>query len=337
MIKRTLYFGNPAYLSMRNAQLVIHLPDANGMDDKAGNNTIPIEDIGVVVLDHKQITITHGLMESLLANNSAVITCDSSRMPVGLLLPLSGNTTQSERFQAQIDASLPLLKQLWQQTIQAKIENQAHVLKTKRGAVVKNMLVWANDVKSGDSDNLEGRAAAYYWANMFPMIPEFRRGREGITPNNLLNYGYAILRATVARALVSSGLLPTLGIHHHNRYNAYCLADDIMEPYRPFVDKLVVEIFDDAYIQWVNKSLGNQTSTPTEQLLAADNTPSYNDETEFEMELTKDVKAKLLGIPVLDVTINGQRSPLMIAVSQTTASLARCYLGEIRKITYPEF
>ena len=123
MIKRTLYFGNPAYLSLRNAQLVIHLPDANGMEDKAGNNTIPIEDIGVVILDHKQITITHGLMESLLANNSAVITCDSSRMPVGLLLPLSGNTTQSERFQAQIDASLPLTKQLWQQTIQAKISN----------------------------------------------------------------------------------------------------------------------------------------------------------------------------------------------------------------------
>ena len=304
MIKRTLYFGNPAYLSLRNSQLVINLPEANGMDDRTGNNTIPIEDIGIVLLDHKQITITQGLLEALLSNNAAVITCDSSRMPVGLLLPLSGNTTQSERFQAQIDASLPLRKQLWQQTIQAKIGNQAYVLNTCRNAVVKNMLAWVDEVKSGDSDNLEARAAAYYWANMFPAIPEFRRGREGTPPNNLLNYGYAILRAVVARSLVASGLLPTLGIHHHNRYNAYCLADDIMEPYRPFVDKLVVELTDTG---------------------------------EDIQELTKSLKAKLLSIPVLDVIINDQRSPLMIAVGITTASLAKCYLGEVRKIVYPEF
>lgn len=304
MIKRTLYFGNPAYLSLQNAQLVIHLPDANGMDDRTGNNTIPIEDIGIVVLDHKQITITQGLLEALLNNNAAVITCDSSRMPVGLLLPLRGNTTQSERFTAQIEASHPLRKQLWQQTIQAKIGNQAYVLSTCRNAVVKNMLAWVDDVKSGDSDNLEARAAAYYWANMFPAIPEFRRGREGPPPNNLLNYGYAILRAVVARSLVASGLLPTLGIHHHNRYNAYCLADDIMEPYRPFVDKLVVELTDSG---------------------------------EDIQELTKPLKAKLLSIPILDVTINDQRSPLMIAVGITTASLAKCYLGEARKIVYPEF
>jgi CRISPR-associated protein Cas1 len=243
-------------------------------------------------------------LEALLANNAAVITCDSSRMPVGLLLPLSGNTTQSERFQAQISASLPLQKQLWQQTVQAKIENQAFVLKTTRNVVVKNMLAWINDVKSGDSDNLEARAAAYYWKNIFPHIPGFTRGREGVPPNNLLNYGYAILRAMVARSLVASGLLPTLGIHHHNRYNAYCLADDIMEPYRPFVDKLVVEIVESG---------------------------------ENITELSKVIKAKLLNIPVLDVQINGQRSPLMIAVGFTTASLAKCYLGESRKIVYPEF
>ena len=304
MIKRTLYFGNPAYLSLRNSQLVINLPEANGMDDRTGNNTIPIEDIGIVLLDHKQITITQGLLEALLSNNAAVITCDSSRMPVGLLLPLSGNTTQSERFQAQIDASLPLRKQLWQQTIQAKIGNQAYVLNTCRNAVVKNMLAWVDEVKSGDSDNLEARAAAYYWSNMFPDVPGFRRGREGPPPNNLLNYGYAILRAVVARSLVASGLLPTLGIHHHNRYNAYCLADDIMEPYRPFVDKLVLELTDSG---------------------------------EDFQELTKSLKAKLLSIPVLDVIINDQRSPLMIAVGITTASLAKCYLGEVRKIVYPEF
>jgi len=304
MIKRTLYFGNPAYLSMRNAQLVIHIPEANGMDDKTGNNTIPVEDIGVVILDNKQITITHGLMEALLANNCALITCDSSRMPVGLQLPLSGNTIQSERFQSQIEASIPLQKQLWQQTIQYKITNQAYVLHTQRGVVVKNMLAWVNDVKSGDTDNLEARAAAYYWGSIFPEIPDFRRGREGIPPNNLLNYGYAILRAVVARSLVGSGLLPTFGIHHHNRYNAYCLADDIMEPYRPFVDKLVIEIMDSG---------------------------------EDFSELTKPIKSRLLTIPVLDVTINNQRSPLMIAVGFTTASLAKCYAGETRKIMYPGF
>ena len=310
MIKRTLYFGNPAYLSLKNSQLVIKLPEVEKNDTLPKSfksesvQTIPIEDIGVIVIDNKQITFTSGLMEALLSNNCAVITCNSRSMPHGLLLPLERNTIQSERFMTQIEASLPLKKQLWQQTIQAKIMNQAHVLNTMRGEVVKNMLKWVGDVKSGDSDNLEGRAAAYYWKNMFPEIEDFTRGREGVPPNNLLNYGYAILRAVLARALVGSGLLPTFGIHHHNRYNAYCLADDIMEPYRPFVDKLVLEII----------------------------------ESKVDIiELTKETKAKLLQIPVLDVKINGQRSPLMIAAGQTTASLAKCYNGELRKVAYPSF
>ena len=247
MIKKTLYFGNPAYLSLRDAQLVIKLPEV------VKNNTLPehfkqkvevtkpIEDIGVLVLDNKQITVTSGVLEALLENNCAVITCDSKSMPVGLMLPLYGNTTQNERFRHQLDASLPLKKQLWQQTIKVKIENQAAVLKKCTGEEIRCMKVWASDVKSGDSDNMEARAAAYYWKNLFP-VDGFTRDREGIPPNNLLNYGYAILRAVVARGLVTSGLLPTLGIHHHNRYNAYCLADDIMEPYRPYVDMLVFEI-----------------------------------------------------------------------------------------------
>lgn len=309
MIKRTLCFSNPAYLSLRNGQLVIKLPEVEKSDKlpeqfkRDSVRTVPIEDIGVVVLDNRQITITQGLMEKLLENNCAVITCDNSHLPVGLMLPLCGNTVQSERFRNQIDASLPLKKQLWQQTIQQKIRNQAAVLKTSRDATVKNMLVWANDVKSGDSENLEGRAAVYYWKNLFPDTPGFTRDREGVPPNNLLNYGYAILRAIIARALVSSGLLPTLGIHHHNRYNAYCLADDIMEPYRPYVDKLVVKLFDNG-----------DTSD----------------------EITTDIKRELLSIPALDVVINGQRSPLMIAATQTTASLAKCFNGELRKIIYPE-
>lgn len=295
---------------MKDKQLMIRLPEVennNSLPESFKQDsirTIPIEDIGVVVLDHKQITITHGLMEALLTNNCAIITCGSNRMPIGLHLPLDGNSIQSERFRAQIDASLPLKKQLWQQTIQAKIANQAHVLGSSRTVIVKNMEAWVNQVKSGDSDNLEARAAAYYWANMFPMMEGFRRDREGVPPNNLLNYGYAILRAIIARSLVSSGLLPTLGIHHHNRYNAYCLADDIMEPYRPYVDRLVIEIVDSGY--------------------------------EID-SLSKEIKSRLLSIPVLDVVINGKRSPLMIAASQTTASLAKCFLGESRRVAYPSF
>jgi len=310
MIKKTLYFGNPAYLSLRNKQLVIQLPEVVKNDTLPDSfkadavKTIPVEDIGVVILDNKRITVTHGLMEALLENNCALITCNSSRMPVGLMLPLAGNTTQTERFRDQIDASVPLKKQLWQQTVQAKIQNQAYVLENKSKVVVKNMLVWANDVKSGDPDNYEARAAVYYWNNIFPNIQGFVRGREGDPPNNLLNYGYAILRAVVARALVASGLLPTLGIHHRNKYNAYCLADDIMEPYRPFVDKLVFEIMES----------GVDVS-----------------------ELSQELKAQLLTTPLLDVIINGQRSPLMVAVGQTTASLYKCFSGEIRKIKYPSF
>ncbi|MCD8032623.1 MAG: type II CRISPR-associated endonuclease Cas1 [Bacteroides sp.] len=308
MIKKTLYFGNPTYLSLANEQLVIKLPEVEKNKDlsdsfkKEAFRTIPIEDIGILILDHKQITITQGLLEKLLSNNCAVITCSSNRMPIGLLWPLSGNTIQSERFKDQINASLPLRKQLWQQTIKQKIENQAYVLNIKRGEVVKNMLVWANNVRSGDPDNYEARAAAYYWKCLFPDLPGFTRDRDGIPPNNLLNYGYAILRAVMARSLVASGLLPTLGIHHHNRYNAYCLADDIMEPYRPFVDKLVIEILDSGM--------------------------------EYDI-ITSDIKAELLKIPTLDVCVNGKRSPLMIAAGLTSSSLYKCFSGEIRKISFP--
>lgn len=302
MIKKTLYFGNPAYLSLRNKQLVIKLPEVEKNESlpdcfkRQTEVTKPIEDIGVVVLDNKQITITSGLLEALLENNSAVVSCDSHSMPVGLMLPLCGNTTQNERFRDQLDASLPLKKQLWQQTIRQKILNQTSVLKEKRGENVRCMEVWANDVRSGDPDNLEARAAAYYWKNLFPDIPDFTRCREGVSPNNLLNYGYAILRAVVARGLVGSGLLPTLGIHHHNRYNAYCLADDIMEPYRPYVDALVADIVEDVGV---------------------------------DAELTTDVKARLLSVPVIDVVVGGKRSPLMVAVGQTTASLYKCFSGEL--------
>ena len=307
MIKHTLCFSNPAYLSLSNHQLVVKLPEVEKSNlterlKKEATTTIPIEDIGVVVLDHQQITLTQGLLAHLLECNCAVITCDSHHLPIGLQLPLEGNTTQNERFRDQLEASLPLKKQLWQQTIQQKITNQAAVLNQKRGLEVKNMMRWVNEVKSGDTENVEGKAAAFYWKNMFPDVPNFTRGREGCAPNNLLNYGYAILRAIVARSLVASGLLPTLGIHHHNRYNAYCFADDIMEPYRPYVDALVIEI---------TQKMG------------------------YPQEITMEHKQLLLTIPALDVTIAEQRSPLMVATAQTTASLYKCFSGESRKILYP--
>lgn len=308
MIKRTLYFGNPAYLSLRNNQLVIKIPEVEknaSLPDtfKAqAEVTKPIEDIGVLVLDNRRITVTSGVLEALLENNCAIITCDDRSMPVGLMLPLYGNTTQNERFRKQLDASLPLKKQLWQQTIKAKISNQGSVLKTYTDGEVRCMDIWADDVKSGDLDNLEARAAAFYWKTLFGHVEGFSRDRDGVAPNHLLNYGYAILRATVARGLVTSGLLPTLGIHHHNRYNAYCLADDIMEPYRPYVDEMVFKLVEE---------YGNCP------------------------QLNKELKAQLLTIPTIEVRIGGKRSPLMVAVAQTTASLYKCFNGELRRITYP--
>jgi CRISP-associated protein Cas1 len=297
MIKRTLYFGNPSYLKTSNDQLDIQLVETGEV------KTAPIEDIGLLILDHQQITITQACIAKLLANNVALITCDVTHHPTGLMLNLDGHTLQSQKFQAQMEASVPLKKQLWQQTVIAKIENQAALLR-KQQKEYKLLLNYAKDVKSGDSENQEAKAAAYYWKNVFPEFVHFRRDRYGLPPNNFLNYGYAILRATVARCLVGSGLLPTLGIFHRNQYNAYCLADDIMEPYRPFVDGLVCTMID-------------------ARKQAFEITPAY--------------KKKLLTIPALDVVCDGQQSPLLNAVQRTTASLAKCFEGKVRKIIYPEF
>ncbi|MFD2286886.1 type II CRISPR-associated endonuclease Cas1 [Pedobacter petrophilus] len=301
MIKRTLHFSNPAYLSLQQDQLVIDLPHLKILGEKESKKKVPIEDIGIILLDHQQITITHGCIAALLDNNAALITCNSGHLPTGMMLPIDGHDIQSERFRHQINASQPLKKQLWQQTTQAKILNQAAIL-SDRGIPCENMVHWAKSVKSGDPDNYEGRAAAYYWKNVFPKKIEFFRGREGDPPNNLLNYGYAILRAIVARGLVCSGLLPTLGIHHRNKYNAYCLADDIMEPYRPYVDQIVLGIIDRG---------------------------------ENFLELGTSIKMQLLGIATVDVQFERGTSPLMVGLQSTTSSLARCYEGITRKINYP--
>lgn len=295
MIKRTLYFGNPSYLKTAHEQLVVERKEE-------ASKTIPIEDLGLVILDHQQITITQALLAKLLAANVAVICCNETHHPTGLWLNLDGNSLQSQKFKDQIDASQPLKKQLWQQTVEAKIRNQAAVLLEQRQEI-KYLLNLAAGVKSGDSENAEAKAAAYYWKRVFPDFLEFSRRREGPPPNNLLNYGYAILRALVARSLVGSGLMPTLGIHHRNQYNAYCLADDIMEPYRPYVDRVVYQL--------------------------------VRNNGRF-LEMSPSMKAELLKIPAMDVEIDGQTSPLMNAVSRTTASLIRCFEGGQRKILYPE-
>jgi CRISPR-associated protein Cas1 len=300
MIKRTLCIETPCYLKCSNEQLVVSYKYIKGLEDRA-DRTVPIEDIGMLVLEHQQISITHFLLDKLVANNVALITCNDAHHPSGLFMPLESNTLQSERFRAQIDATEPLKKQLWQQTVKAKITNQAFVL--KQWNINNKLLInLADDVKSGDAGNSEAVAAAYYWQHLFPEAWQFFRRRDGPPPNNLLNYGYAIVRACMARAIVGAGLLPTLGIFHRNRYNAYCLADDIMEPYRPFVDVIVRNI--------INETSNVSTLTPT-------------------------FKNKLLMLPAIDVLLNDEKSPMMVAMQRTATSLAKCYSGEQRKILYP--
>jgi CRISPR-associated protein Cas1 len=299
MIKRTIYFGNPAYLNQTMGQLVITKPKIEGLESE--KKTISIEDIGVIILDNSQITITQSVMTKLLENNVAIITCDQYHHPIGLQLCLDSNTIQSERFQSQINSSESLRKNLWQQTIVSKIYNQAMVLK-EIDVPITNMLTWSNSVLSGDSQNHEARAAAYYWKNLLESHENFKRERFGEYPNSFFNYAYSILRAITARSLVASGLMPTLGIHHKNRYNAYCLADDIMEPYRPFADKIVLETI---------------RLYPEEE------------------KLTTEIKSKLLALPVIDVEINKFTRPLQIAVQETTTSLSQCFDSTRRKIKYP--
>lgn len=296
MVKRTLHFSNPAHLSTRNQQLVVELKD-----DERTTKTIPIEDLGIIVLEHPQITFTANLLEQLMQQQVAVITCDSKYMPSGMFLPLDGHSEQTERIRTQLESSLPLKKQLWQQTVRSKIMNQAMVLE-KLGVPNQRLLHLQNDVLSGDTSNCEAQAASHYWGKIYG--GNFVRSQDRDTPNAQLNYGYAILRSVVARALTASGMLPAIGIHHRNKYNAFCLADDIMEPYRPYVDWKVLHL------------------------------PGINDPD--QEGLTREQKIELLKLPQTDVFIGEVQRPLFHAVSITTASLYRCFEGTQRKITYPE-
>lgn len=293
MIKRTIYIGNPAYLKLKDNQMVVEDPIL-----KETKGSVPVEDMAILMLDNFQVTISHQLLIHLQGNNVAVVSCDASHLPFALMLPMAGHVEHSERLKNQINVSEPLKKQLWKQTVEAKISQQMFLLK-KLGKPHEPMADYLNNVKSGDTTNMEGIAAQYYWKQMFE---NFTRERDGNAPNNFLNFGYAVLRSIVARALVSSGLNPTLGIFHRNKYNPYCLADDVMEPYRPYVDQLIY------------------------QLMSAPSQPT---------ELTKENKAFLLKIATEDVSIMQKNRPLMVAVSSSTASLYNCYAGQNRVIHYP--
>jgi CRISPR-associated protein Cas1 len=298
MIKRTLYFGNPCYLKKKDLQLSVEFPEK----EYKPSTTIAIEDIGIVVLDNPQITLTHALIAALADNNAAIISCDSKHLPYGLMLPMFSHHAFTEKMYEQLESSLPLKKNLWQQTVTAKISNQAAMLRSV-GVDDGKMQYYLSIVKSGDPQNVEGRAAAFYWDNIFGEKSKFIRDRNEDGANALLNYGYAILLAIVARGLVSSGLLPAVGIHHRNKYNPWCLASDIMEPYRPYVDRVVLSIIADY--------------------------PECD-------ELTPEIKKLLLQIPVVDIIIDGKSSPLMVGLQRTTASLSSCFEGTSRRIIYPD-
>lgn len=292
MIKQTLMFTSPVYLSLKEDQLVITFKD------NKDTVTRPIEDIGFVVIENPEVSISIPALNELADNNVSVIFCDRKKMPKTMLMTLEGNTTQQESYKYQIDASVPTKKNVWKQLVESKIKNQALLLNKvgKNGDALKPYYM---NVKSGDTDNREGAAAREYWGRIFD--EGFKREREGLPPNNLLNYGYTILRAAVARALIGSGLYPAFGVFHRNRYNAFPLADDVMEPYRPFVDEIVYHLYYDAAVS----------------------------------ELDNQAKSKLLRVLFSDVKMGKVTRPLENALSLTTASLLRMYKGETDKLSLP--
>jgi len=292
MIKQTLMFNSPVYLSLKDRQLVITFKD------NKDTVTRPIEDIGFVVIENPEVTISIPALNELADNNVSVVFCDKKKMPKTMLMTLEGNTTQQESYKYQMEASAPAKKNVWKQLVESKIRNQAQLLNKlgRNGDVLKQYYM---NVRSGDTDNREGAAAREYWNRLFG--DGFRREREGSPPNNLLNYGYTILRAAVARALIGSGLYPAFGVFHRNRYNAFPLADDVMEPYRPFVDEIVYHLYYDGGIS----------------------------------ELDNQSKGKLLRVLFSDVKMGKVTRPLENALSLTTASLLKIFKGETDKLSLP--
>ena len=292
MLKRTLAFTKPYHLSLKNRQMII-----KAKEDSESCSSVPIEDIGFVILENQEISITMPLLNALAVNNAAVILCSDKHMPNAMFMNLDSNSTQGESFRAQLSAAEPLKKNIWKQIVEAKIRNQAALLRKldKDGDSLKP---YYQNVKSGDSDNREGVAAKLYWNELFD--EKFMRVRTGPSPNEMLNYGYTVLRAAVARALTGSGLLPAIGIFHKNRYNAFPLADDVMEPYRPFVDEIVFHLYANG-----------------------------------ENSLNKYSKSVILNLLYADTFFENVTRPLDIGLSITTASLAKSYNGLQKRIIYP--
>ena len=292
MLKRTLVFSNPMSLSLKNCQLVLAFKD-----DPDNKMTIPIEDIGVVIIENQQVSITIPLMNALIEGNVQEVVCNDRGMPSAMLQSLESNNLQGENLRNQMNAGEVLKKQLWKQIVEAKIRNQAALLNKvgQEGDILKQ---YYRNVKSGDSDNREGIAARVYFSELFG--ESFIRDRTLPGINALLNYGYTILRAATARALVSSGLLPAIGIFHHNRSNAFPLADDIMEPYRPYVDEIV-----------------------------------YALSMQGKMELTKDVKADLIQVLYADTQFSKVIRPLSVGLTFTSSSLSKCFAKEQTRLSLP--
>ena len=295
MIKRTIEISSgPVHLALKNGQMLLK----RGSDEL---HSIPVEDIGLLVLSHPAISYTHGLLYKLLDFNVAVLFCNDRHLPEGLLLPFQDNQVYSERLKYQTKASKPLKKRIWQQTVRAKIKAQSRLLKALHSDDdgIGNM---AKKVKSGDPENKEATAAVRYWKALFPDL-KFRRIQGGDGLNTLLNYGYAVLRAAVARSITAAGLHPSMGVHHHNKYNPYCLADDIMEPMRPLVDEIVYKLY---------KEQGTQ-----------------------KIQLLPSIKKPLLGLLGDSVEIRGSKYPLMESLHLVAGDLVDCYSGKKRKLRFP--
>ncbi len=296
MIRKTVEFSTPGTrLSVANSQLVVERPDL----PKA---TLPIEDLGVVIVDDIRATYTQSVFLSLLEAGATVLVTGRDHLPAGMMLPLDAHHVQTERHRAQVETSAPVRKRAWQTIVRAKIVQQATVLSHFTGSH-GGLVPMARRVRSGDPDNLEAQAAQRYWPRLFGKT--FRRDREAEGVNALLNYGYAVVRAAVARAVVAAGLIPSLGVHHRHRNNPFCLADDLLEPYRPYVDWRVRQ-------------------------MAGDDAEAAPDLSERE------TRAELLSLLNETVHVGGRREPLLLAFHTSAASLCRTLTGGDRTLALPE-
>jgi len=292
MIKRTIEIsGEQTYLSVHNGQLVIK---REGLEV----GRVPCEDIGLLILDSKATSYTHTALVEPLRHDAVIVLCGDNHHPAAFVLPVAANSLQTERLRRQAEAKKPLAKKLWKHIVQAKIANQAAVLEDAEPAARMRALIAS--VRSGDPANVEARAARIYWPALFGDAG-FRRDPEGGPPNNLLNYGYMVLRASMARAICGSGLHPSLGLQHHNRYNPFCLADDLLEPYRPWVDGRVREL----HVAGIRA-------------------------------IDRNVKHRLLEVLTDSVRVSGEAGPIMVAMQKTAASLGQCYAGEGEELALPE-